>query len=116
MPTEPSNAPQSKDDGGLGKPWTESIQKQKEALTRASNHVRYLSREAENLPPTIAHIIELVCLAINNLIEVERSAFRPRPTWDADGSLPASIRSRAVQQLDSALRELNPGRQASADR
>jgi hypothetical protein len=116
MEIEPGNAPQSKDDGGLGKPSIESIQKHREALTRASSHVRYLSREVENLPPTIAHVIELVCMAIDNLIEVERLAFRPRPTWDADGSIPASMRRRAVQQLERALRELNPDRQVSADR
>ena len=116
MPIEPRNAPQFKDDGGLDKASIESIQKQREALTRASTHVRYLSQEVENLPPTIAHVIERVCLAINNLIAIERSAFRPRPTWDADGSLSASIRSLAIEQLESVLRELNPGRQASADR
>src|ERR1700681_2121443 len=88
-----------------------SIQKEKEALTRASDHTRYLKREVENLPPTIGHIIELVCLAVENLIEEERLSLRPPIKSDTDGSLAAQIKAsmkqEAVQQLATAVGELD---------
>ncbi len=88
----------------------QQIQMQKEALTRASTHVRYLAREGKNVPPLFGRFVELLCTAFDLLIEAERLPLMQPSKSDPDGSVRAdlatSLHTRALKQIEIALNEL----------
>lgn len=94
----------------MPRPFLEEIPFHKtQVFLQVYDDIRRLRRRADDLPPALSQIVNLLCDALNDLIEAEWRPLRTSTRQDKGSDALASLKGQAIQRLETAVRNLQAG-------